>query len=82
MLHTEIEDRFYHTCSWGPRSGGLDLPGRGVGIVILSGQDAVRHIQIFKKMIRVDPYLVTAASRPSAVLSSAHSAKPTARGDL
>ena len=31
-------------------------------------------------MIRGDPYLVTAASRPRAVLSSANSAKPTARG--
>ena len=55
-----------------------------VGTVILSGQD-----QIFKKNFppsaetkndKGDPYLVTTVSRPRAVLSSANSAKPTARG--
>ena len=68
----------------------MDLPWRWVGTVILSGQDFAREIQIFKKnffrlrskpkMIKGDSYLVTAASRPRAVLSSVNSAKPTARG--
>ena len=53
------------------------------------GQDFARKIKKFKivfglrakrKMIRGDPYLVTAASRPKAVLSSANFVKSTARG--
>ena len=52
----------------------------------ISGQDSAREIQIFKKISaenkndKGDLYLVTAASRPRAVLSSANLAKPTARG--
>ena len=69
--------------------GGWTSRGGGVGTVILPNQDFAREIQIFKKifglrpkpkMIRGDLYLVMAASRPRAVLSSANSAKPTARG--
>ena len=69
--------------------GGWTSRGGGVGIVILSCQDFACEIQIFKKifglrskskMIRGNPYLETTASRPRAVLSSAHFAKPTARG--
>ena len=61
----------------------------GLGTEILSGQDFASEIQIFKKffrlrrkpkMIKGDPYLETAASRPRAVLSSANFEKPTARG--
>ena len=40
-----------HTCSWGPRPGGLDLLGRGVGTIILScrplgGRGPVYPVQI------------------------------------
>ena len=80
----------YHRCNWGPRpGGGCKPPGEGVRHLILSGQNFAREIQIFKKFFRPsaetkndngDPYLVTTASRPRAVLSSANSEKPTARG--
>ena len=42
-----------HTCSWGPRpGGGLDLPGRGVGTVILSGQNFAAKFKYSKKVFR------------------------------
>ena len=68
--------------------GGLNLAGGGRQRKI-SGQDSTRESEILKKfcglrpktkMIRGDPYLVTAASRPKAVLSSANFAEPTASG--
>ena len=72
----------------GARGGGAEPRVRGRHRKI-SGQDSTRESEVLKKifglrpktrMIRGDLYLVTAASRPKTVLSSANFAEPTASG--